>query len=92
MGYALHLAQEGDKHPAAKSLKGFRGAGVLEIVEDYDTDSYRTVYTVKFADVVYVLHAFKKKSKKGIATPKADIDLIKQRLQRAAEDHKEHYK
>ncbi len=76
MGYALHLAQEGDKHPAAKPLKGFRGAGVLEIVEDYDTDSYRTVYTVKFADVVYVLHAFKKKSKKGIATPKADIGLI----------------
>ena len=92
MGYALHLAQEGDKSPAAKPLKGFRGAGVLEIVEDYDTDTYRTVYTVKFADVMYVLHAFKKKSKKGIATPKADIDLIKQRLQRAAEDHKEHYK
>ena len=85
MGYALYLAQIGDKHPTAKPLKGFRSAGVLEIVDNYDRDTYRTVYTVKLAGVVYVLHAFQKKSKKGIATPKKDIDLIKKRLKLAIE-------
>lgn len=85
MGYALYLAQVGDKHPTAKPLKGFGGAGVLEIVDNYDGDTYRTVYTVKLAGVVYVLHAFQKKSKKGIATPKKDIDLIKKRLKLAIE-------
>lgn len=65
MGYALHLAQLGGKHPGAKPLIGYRGAGVLEIVDDYDGDTYRAVYTVKFASAVYVLHAFQKKSKKA---------------------------
>ena len=90
MGYALHLAQIGLKAPAAKPLSGFGGASVLEVVEDHDGDTYRAVYTVKFQDMVYVLHAFQKKSKKGIKTPKPDIDLIKDRLKRAAEDYKEH--
>ena len=85
MGYALYLAQIGDKHPTAKPLKGYVGAGVLEIVDNYDGDTYKTVYTVKLAGVVYVLHAFQKKSKKGIATPKKDIDLIKKRLKLAIE-------
>jgi len=88
MGFALYRAQLGKKHPDAKPLKGFKGAGVLEIVENFDGDTYRAVYTVKFEGIVYVLHAFQKKSKQGIATPKQDIDLIESRLKRA----KEHYK
>lgn len=88
MGYALYQAQVGGKAPSAKPLAGFGGAGVLEIVEDYQTDTYRAVYTVKFSELVYVLHAFQKKSKKGIATPKPDIDLIKRRLKVAEEDYK----
>ena len=88
MGYALYQAQLGRKPSSAKPLAGFGGAGVLEVVEDYQTDTYRAVYTVKFSELVYVLHAFQKKSKKGIATPKADIDLIKRRLRLAEEDHK----
>ncbi len=80
VGYALYLAQTGSRHPNAKPLKGFGGARVLEIVEDYAGDTYRAVYTVKLAGIVYVLHAFQKKSKQGIATPKRDIDLIKERL------------
>src|ERR1051325_10623567 len=85
MGYALDLAQQGKKYPDAKPLKGFGGAGVLEIVDDFDGDTYRAVYTVRFAGIVYVLHAFQKKSKKGVATPKHEIDLIKTRLKRAEE-------
>lgn len=88
MGYALYQAQVGLKAPTAKSLRGFGGAGVLEIVEDHQTDTYRAVYTVKFSELVYVLHAFQKKSKKGIATPKPDMDLIKKRLRVAEEDYK----
>lgn len=88
MGYALYQAQVGRKAPSAKPLRGFGGAGVLEIVEDQQTDTYRAVYTVKFSEFVYVLHAFQKKSKKGIATPKPDIDLIKRRLRAAEEDFK----
>jgi len=84
-GFALYLAQCDGKHPDAKPLSGFRGAGVLEVVEDHDGDTYRAVYTVRFADAVYVLHVFQKKSKKGIATPQRDIDLIKARL-KLAED------
>jgi phage-related protein len=80
MGFALRFAQAGIKHDHAKPLKGFKGAGVLEVVEDYDGDTYRAVYTVKFAGVVYVLHCFQKKAKKGIATPQATIELIKRRL------------
>lgn len=87
MGYALFRAQEGKKHPDAKPLKGFKGAGVLEIVDDYDGDTYRAVYTVKLEGVVYVLHAFQKKSKQGIATPKQEIDLVKLRLQVAHQIH-----
>jgi phage-related protein len=86
MGYALYQAQLGLKAPLAKPLRGFGGAGVLEIVEDHQTDTYRAVYTVKFSELV--LHAFQKKSKKGIATPKPDMDLIKRRLRVAEEDYK----
>ena len=84
MGYAIYLAQRGDRHVSAKPLKGL-GAGVLEVVSDHRGDTFRSVYTVRFADRVFVLHAFQKKSKSGIAAPKADIELIKQRLQRAIE-------
>ncbi len=80
MGYALRFAQAGVRPDNAKPLKGFKGAGVLEVVENFDGDTYRAVYTVKLAGVVYVLHCFQKKSKKGIATPQATIDLIHQRL------------
>ena len=82
-GFALHLAQWGDKHPDAKPLKGFKGASVLEVVEDYQGDTYRAVYTVRFDDAIFVLHVFQKKSKRGIKTPKPDLDLIKQRLKLA---------
>jgi phage-related protein len=88
MGYALLLAENGDKHPDAKPLQGFGGAGVVEITDDYDGNTYRAVYTVKFESAVYVLHAFQKKSHKGIATPKSDLDLIKTRLKQAEEDHR----
>ena len=74
-GYALSLAQIGDQDDAAKVLKGFGGAGVLEVVEDDAGGTYRAVYTVKFAEAVFVLHCFQKKSKSGIATPKADMDI-----------------
>jgi phage-related protein len=92
IGRTLRLAQLGGKHEAAKPLKGFKGAGVLEIVEDHDGDTYRAVYTVRFADAVYVLHVFQKKSKRGIATPKHVIDLIKARLRTAERDHRERKK
>ena len=91
MGYALYLAQCGEKHPLAKPLKGFKGAGVLEVIEDFNGDTYRAVYTVKLAGVVYVLHVFQKKSKQGIATPKQDIELIETRLKRAKEHYSDHY-
>jgi phage-related protein len=91
IGYALYLAQCGEKHLSAKPLKGFKGAGVLEVVEDFDGDTYRAVYTVKLADVVYVLHAFQKKSKQGIATPNQDTELIEARFKRAKEHHSENY-
>ena len=87
-GYALHLAQDGKKHVQAKVLKGFGGAGVLEVVEDYLGNTYRAAYTVKTADGVYVLHCFQKKSSSGIATPKPDIDLIRERLKVAYEHAK----
>ena len=87
IGHALFIAQLGGKHEDAKPLRGFGGAGVLELVEDFDSDAYRAVYTVKFADAVYVLHAFQKKSKQGIKTLQKDLDLIKERLRRAEQDH-----
>src|ERR1700692_454911 len=81
MGYALFLAQMGERHSTmAKTLGGFGGATVIEVRESYDGNAYRAVYTVRYADAVYVLHAFQKKSKKGIATPKAEVDLIEKRL------------
>ena len=79
-GFALSLAQMGDRHEATKVLRGFGGAGVLEVVEDDADGTYRAVYTVKFSQAVFVLHCFQKKSKQGIATPKPDIDLIHARL------------
>ena len=82
MGYAIYLAQCGQKHVSAKPLKGL-GSGVLEVVSDHRGDTFRSVYTVRFFDRVFVLHAFQKKSKSGVATPKADIDLITQRLKQA---------
>lgn len=87
MGYALFLAQGGGKHPDAKPLRGFGGTGVLQVVERFDGNAFRTVYTVRLADAVYVLHAFQKKSKRKVATPKQEIDLIRARLRRAEEHH-----
>ena len=84
VGYARYLAQIGGKYERAKPLKGL-GAGVLEVIADHRGDTYRAVYTVRFAERVYVLHVFQKKSKKGIATPASEIDLVRRRLKRAAE-------
>lgn len=86
MGYALYLAQAGDKHPDAKRLKGFGSAGVLEATEDFTGDTYRVICTVRLRDAIYVLHAFQKKAKRGIATLKRDLDIIRIRLRRAEED------
>ena len=82
-GYALHLAQIGEKHAQAKPLKGFGSAGVLEVVESEAGSTYRAVYTVKITSAVYVLHCFQKKSTSGIATPKPDMDLVRDRLKAA---------
>ena len=79
-GYALHLAQQGEKHAQAKPLKGFGSASTLEVVESLEGNTYRAVYTVRFKNAIYVLHCFQKKSTKGIATPKHDMDLIRDRL------------
>jgi phage-related protein len=87
IGFALYVAQQGGKHSQAKPLRGFGGAGVLEIVEDHDGDTYRAVYTVRLAGRVYALHAFQKKSKAGIKTPKAEINVVKSRLKRAEDEH-----
>ncbi|SRR6266702_478317 len=88
-GQALDDAQVGGKHPNAKPLKGFKGAGVLEVVESYDGDAYRAVYTVKFAGIVYVLHAFQKKSNSGRKTPPGDINTIHVRLKEAEKRYAE---
>jgi phage-related protein len=90
LGFELFLAQTGQHPPSAKPLKGL-GGGTVELVEDFDGDTYRAVYTVRFARAVYVLHAYKKKSKRGIKTPKGDTDLIKRRLRDAEQDHIEHF-
>lgn len=82
-GHALHEAQCGLEPYAAKALKGFGGRGVLEIIENHDGDTFRAVYTVRFAGVIYVLHCFQKKSKRGIATPQHDVELIRARLRDA---------
>ena len=83
IGYALYVAQLGHKHGRAKILTGFGGAGVLEVVEDYRGDTFRAVYTLRYAGRVYVLHAFQKKSKTGRETPRRDMELIQQRLREA---------
>jgi phage-related protein len=88
LGFELFLAQTGQHPPSAKSLKGF-GSGVLELVEDYDGAAYRVVYVLRFEEAVYVLHAFQKKSKRGIATPKGDLDLVRRRLRDAETYHAE---
>jgi phage-related protein len=87
MGHALDIAQLGGKHPDTKPLSGFGGAGILEVVEDHAGDTYRAVYTVKFAGAVYVLHAFQKKSKRGAKTPDRELELIRERLKRAETDY-----
>ena len=89
IGHALFSAQEGKIDPAAKPLKGFGGAGVIEIVASHHGNAWRAIYTVRFQDAIYVLHVFQKKSTKGIATPTREIKLIKQRLAEAERDYRE---
>jgi phage-related protein len=89
MGYALYVAQMGGKHRDAKPLKGFAGAGVVEVVSDQRGDTFRTMYTVRFAAAVYVLHAFQKKSKSGRETPKAEMDVVERRLREPEKRHRE---
>jgi phage-related protein len=90
LGFALSAAQYGGKHPSAKPWKG-EGPGILEIIKDHDGDTYRAIYTVRFASVVYVLHAFQKKSPHGIATRQSDVALVKERLKLAKTDYEERY-
>jgi phage-related protein len=87
VGHALYVAQMGGKHAAVKPLKGFGGTGMLEIVESYLGNAYRVVYTVRFRDMIYVLHAFQKKSKRGIATPQHEIDMMNARLRQAEQEY-----
>ena len=89
IGQALYTAQQGATDPAAKPLKGFGGARVMEVVERDRSGAYRAVYTAQFGDAIYVLHVFQKKAKRGAATPKADIDLIRERLKVAEQFAKE---
>jgi len=89
MGFALYVAQRGGKHGDAKTLSGFGGAGVLEVISDFRGDTFRAVYTVRYAGALYVLHAFQKKSKTGRETPRRDIELIQQRLREAERIEKE---
>jgi phage-related protein len=90
IGFALSAAQYGGKHPSAKPWKG-EGPGVLEIVKDYDGDTYRAIYTVRFARAIYVLHTFQKKSPRGIETRQSDIHLVRERLRLAQQDYEERY-
>lgn len=89
-GFELFLVQTGQHPPSAKPLRGL-GGGTLELIENFDGDTYRAVYTVQFKEAIYVLHAFKKKSKRGSKTPQTDIDLIKRRLKAAEEDHAQRF-
>lgn len=89
--YALDVALKGGQHEDAKPLTGFHGRNIVEVISDYRGDTFREVYTIRFEEVIYVLHIFQKKSKKGIATPKEDMELIKQRLKWAEALHKEQY-
>ena len=90
MGNALGLAQFGGKHPSAKPWKG-QGSGVFEVVENHDGDAYRAVYTVRFKEVVYVLHAFQKKSPKGVKTAQVDVNLVERRLKVVLQDYEARY-
>jgi phage-related protein len=90
LGAALGLAQFGGKHPKAKPWKG-QGPGIFEIVENYDGNTYRAVYTVSFREVIYVLHAFQKKSPRGIMTARTDVALIARRLNVARQDYETRY-
>nr|WP_194394390.1 type II toxin-antitoxin system RelE/ParE family toxin [Bradyrhizobium sp. CCBAU 51765] len=90
MGFAINDAQSGGEHPRARALKGFCGRSVLEVVDDEDGDTYRR-YTVRFVGVVYVLHAFQKKLKKGIETPRHDISVIQTRLKAAEAHYQDNY-
>ena len=83
VGYALYLAQRGGRHRDAKSLSGFGGAGVVEVVKDFRGDTFRAVYTVRYAEAIYVLHAFQKKSKTGRETPQRDMEMVRRRLREA---------
>ncbi|WP_149976504.1 type II toxin-antitoxin system RelE/ParE family toxin [Microcystis aeruginosa] len=87
VGYILYRVQHNQNHPNIKALKGFNG--VFEIVSDYQTDTYRTVYAIKLSNAIFILHAFQKKSKSGIKTPKQNVNLIKERLKKAQEIAKE---
>jgi phage-related protein len=89
MGYALYVAQRGGKHRDAKALRGFGGAGVVEVIQDYGGDTFRAVYTLRYAGAVYVLHAFQKKSKSGRETPRREMESIQQRLREAERIGKE---
>jgi phage-related protein len=89
IGQSLYAAQQGETDPSAKPLKGFGGGSVVEVIAGHRGDTWRTVYTVRFAEAIYVLHAFQKKSKKGIATPNKDMNLIRQRLAEAERLHRE---
>ena len=89
MGYALYVAQRGGKHRDTKTLSGFGGAGVVEVIKDFRGDTFRTVYTLRYAGAVYVLHAFQKKSKTGRETRRGDLELVKQRLREAEQIPKE---
>lgn len=91
MGFAIDDAQNGSEHPRVKAMKGFGGRSVLEVLDDFDGDTFRAVYTVRFAGVIYVLHAFQKKSKRGIETPKHHIDLVKTRLKLAEAHYNENF-
>jgi phage-related protein len=88
LGFALKMAQLGEKHPGAKPMRGFGGASVMEVVENYDRNTYRAVYAVRFAEAIYVLQCFQKKSRRGITTDRRDVDLVKERLARAEELHR----
>jgi len=90
MGFELFLAQTGQHPPSAKLLRGL-GSGTVELIEDFAGDTYRAVYTVRFAAAIYILHAFKKKSKRGRKTPQSDIDLIRRRLTEAERDYAQRY-
>ena len=88
-GYALYLAQTGDKHPHSKPLRGYHGAGVLEVVQQHDAQAYRAIYSVRFVEAVYVLHIFQKKSRSGIATPIQEMRVVELRLKEALRRHDE---